>query len=83
MKKTDKKKTAKKVTTSKGKSKKFPYATDETRMIESKLRTGDIANIARELYFDQSHVSRVIRGISRNPDGSILKYAKKLVSKRK
>lgn len=83
MKKNDKKKTAKKVAPKKATSKKFPHATDETRMIESKLRTGDIAKIARELYFDQSHVSRVIRGISRNPDGSIIKYAKKLVSKRK
>jgi hypothetical protein len=83
MKKNDKKKTAKKVTTSKGKSKKFPHATDETRMIESKIRRGDFAKIANELYFDPSHVSRVIRGISINPDGSIIKYAKKLVSKRK
>jgi len=67
----------------KSKVKKAPYATDDTINIRKKMRIGDIAKIARETGYDQSHVSRVLRGESRNPTGDIVKYAKKMVSKRK
>ena len=67
----------------KAKAKKAPYASEDLNSIRKKMRTGDIAAIARGTGYDQSHVSRVLKGESSNPSGDIVKYAKKMVSKRK
>ncbi len=73
----------KKGVTKKAKAKKASNQNDDLYVIRQKMRVGDIAAIARATGYDQSHVSRVLKGDSKNPSGDIVKYAKKMVSKRK
>jgi hypothetical protein len=49
----------------------------------ARLKRGDISTIASNTYYDQAHVSRVLRGESNNPSGVIVKEAYRLVGKRK
>ena len=49
----------------------------------TKIRRGDFTRIAKATGYDNSHVARVLRGQAKNPSGEIVRYASKMVSKRK
>lgn len=54
---------------------------DKLSAVTPRLRRGDMSELARRTGYDQSHVSRVLRGIRSNPE--IVSAAYKMVGRRR
>jgi len=50
--------------------------------VSSRLKRGDIIRVASKTGYEQSHVSRVLRGVNKNPSGEIVTEAYRLVTSR-
>jgi len=64
-------------------SKSVLSSTEKLRRIQTRLRKGDIQSIAFQTGYDSSHVSRVLRGIAKNPSNRIINATYTKVASRK
>lgn len=56
---------------------------EKLEIVKVRIRRGDFSVIAKATGYDNSHVSKVIKGFSNNPSGEIVNYAYDFVGKRK
>jgi hypothetical protein len=64
-------------------SKSVLSTTEKLNRIQARLRKGDVQSIAFQTGYDASHVSRVLRGISKNPSNRIVNATYTKVASRK
>jgi hypothetical protein len=56
---------------------------EKLEIVSARIRRGDFTAIAKATGYDNTHVSKVIRGFANNPSGEIVNYAYDFVGKRK
>ena len=56
---------------------------EKLEIVKVRIRRGDFSVIAKATGYDNSHVSKVIKGFANNPSGEIVNYAYDFVGKRK
>lgn len=61
---------------------KITYKKTEVRKMLKNLKRGDLSTIANATGYHYTHVSRVLKGVSNNPDGKIVSYAMRNYAKR-